>query len=210
MHIKATALFFAAGLLSAQQPTTNQPSPRQPVEVKRQPPGAKHEPTAAAPSLLQQYDFGAQVKALQDGVPFTLPEEIESQFVSPPTKGSDGVAVSATVPKDYKPRTDVPLTATALEAVRVSEKWRAEKNPPAAGSDGRVLYSFGAGLPTVVCAPLRVCMVELQAGEKIVGEPKSGILSAGTFPLHSTERAIKRHRSSCSSRKRQVSTQTSS
>ena len=145
MHIKATPLFFAAGLLSAQQPTTNQPSPRQPVEVKRQPPGAKHE--AAAPSLLQQYDFGAQVKALQDGVPFTLPEEIEPQFVSPPTKGSDGAAVSATVPKDYKPRTDVPLTATALEAVRVSEKWRAEKNPPAAGSDGRVLYSLVRGCP---------------------------------------------------------------
>jgi len=56
----------------------------------------------------------------------------------------------------------------------VSERWRAEKNSPAAGSDGRVLYSFGAGLPTVVCAPLRVCMIELQAGEKIIGEPQIG------------------------------------
>ena len=174
MQIKATALFIAAGLLSAQQPTTHQPSPRQPVEVKRQPPGAEHQPPAAAPPLLQQYDFGAQVKALQDGVPFTFPEESETQFAGPSTNGSNGAAVSATVPKDYKPRTDVPLTATALEAVRVSEKWRAEKNPPAAGSDGRVLYSFGAGLPTVVCAPLRVCMIELQAGEKIVGEPQIG------------------------------------
>ena len=54
------------------------------------------------------------------------------------------------------------------------KQWRGEKNPPAAGSDGRVLYSFGAGLPTVVCAPLRVCMIELQAGEKIVGEPQIG------------------------------------
>jgi hypothetical protein len=45
-------------------------------------------------------------------------------------------------------------------------RWRGENNSPAAGSDGRVLYSFGAGLPTVVCAPLRVCMIELQAGEK--------------------------------------------
>ena len=78
------------------------------------------------------------------------------------------------IPKDYRPRLDVPLNPTAQEAVRVSEKWRGEPNSPAAGSDGRVLYSFGAGLPTVVCAPLRVCMIELQAGEKIVGEPQIG------------------------------------
>jgi type IV secretion system protein VirB9 len=36
------------------------------------------------------------------------------------------------------------------------------------------MYSFGVGLPTVVCAPLRVCMIELQAGERIVGEPHIG------------------------------------
>jgi type IV secretion system protein VirB9 len=36
------------------------------------------------------------------------------------------------------------------------------------------LYSYGAGLPTVVCAPLRVCIIELQAGEKVVGEPQIG------------------------------------
>jgi type IV secretion system protein VirB9 len=29
-------------------------------------------------------------------------------------------------------------------------------------------------LPTVVCAPLRVCIIELQAGEKLVGEPHIG------------------------------------
>ncbi|MDQ2843679.1 MAG: P-type conjugative transfer protein TrbG [Acidobacteriota bacterium] len=126
------------------------------------------------PQVLQQYDFGAQVKALQDGVPFTFPEAMEPQFAASPKPAPETDPSSGTVPADYRPRTDVPLTATALEAVRVSERWRAEKNPPAAGSDGRVLYSFGAGLPTVVCAPLRVCMIELQAGEKIVGEPQIG------------------------------------
>ena len=81
---------------------------------------------------------------------------------------------SGKAPKDYRPRTDVPLNPTALEAVRVSETWTGEQNTPAAGSDGRVLYAFGAGLPVVVCAPLRVCIVELQAGEKITGEPQIG------------------------------------
>lgn len=42
------------------------------------------------------------------------------------------------------------------------------------GADGRVVYNFGAGLPTVVCAPLRVCIVEVQPGEMLKGEPQIG------------------------------------
>src|SRR6266851_4877395 len=30
------------------------------------------------------------------------------------------------------------------------------------------------GLPIIVCAPLRVCMIELQLGERITGEPQIG------------------------------------
>ena len=56
----------------------------------------------------------------------------------------------------------------------MSETWRGGQNAPAAGPDGRVLYAFGAGLPVVVCAPLRVCIIELQSGERIVGEPQIG------------------------------------
>ncbi len=176
MHIKANAFFLiGAGLLPAQQQTPGlNPLSALPVEVKRQPLGAAPAQTIPVPQILQQYDFGAQVQALKDGVPFTFPDGLDPQFAAPPKIEPESSSGSGTVPKDYRPRTDVPLTATALEAVRVSERWRAEKNPPAAGSDGRVLYSFGAGLPTVVCAPLRVCMIELQAGEKIVGEPQIG------------------------------------
>jgi type IV secretion system protein VirB9 len=76
-------------------------------------------------------------------------------------------------PKDLLSK-DVALNPTEQEAVALSERWRADSTPPATGPDGRVLYSYGAGLPTVVCAPLRVCIIELQAGEKIVGEPQIG------------------------------------
>jgi type IV secretion system protein TrbG len=92
----------------------------------------------------------------------------------PPTNEDSGSlpgAMSGTAPKDLRPKADEPLTSTALEAVRVSERWQGENNAPSPGPDGRVMYSFGAGLPTVVCAPLRVCMIELQAGEEIGGEP---------------------------------------
>jgi type IV secretion system protein VirB9 len=114
---------------------------------------------------LQQYDFSGQLRTLEDTG--SLPEDVKPEFV---THGATGAAV----PKGFRPKADVPLTATALEAVRVSERWQGEKNSPSPGHDGRVMYSFGAGLPTVVCAPLRVCIIELQAGEKIVGEPHIG------------------------------------
>ena len=126
------------------------------------------------PDLLKQYNYAAQIAALTDfgilgdpsGSTPVTPEF--AQFGKPPAipipKADSALHVSP----------DVALSSTALAAVRVSEKWRGGSNEPAAGPDGRVLYSFGAGLPTVVCAPLRVCIIELQAGEHIVGEPQIG------------------------------------
>jgi|SRR5579884_947708 len=77
-------------------------------------------------------------------------------------------------PVDLRPKPDLPLTPTAQAAVLLSEKWLTETNSPSPGADGRVVYSYGSGLPTVVCAPLRICMVELQAGERLIGEPHIG------------------------------------
>ena len=121
---------------------------------------------SAQTQLLEQSPVGAKRPPLGQ---FRAPEDqtMPSSDVKPdPNTGP--------VPQDFKLKTDVPLTETALEAVRVSERWQGENNPPSPGPDGRVMYSFGAGLPTVVCAPLRVCMIELQPGEKIVGEPHIG------------------------------------
>lgn len=162
--IKFIVSFGAAVALFAQQPAP--PA----IEVKREP----APPGQSVRQALQQYDFGAQLKALQDGESLTLPSAAGGESTFPPNAASRQGPDAGGVPKDYRPRVDVPLNATAMEAVRVSEKWRGEANAPAAGNDGRVLYSFGAGLPTVVCAPLRVCMIELQPGEKIVGEPQIG------------------------------------
>jgi type IV secretion system protein TrbG len=83
------------------------------------------------------------------------------------------VAVSP-APAGYKPKTDVVLSPTATDAVRVSAEFRAESNSPSPGPDGRVMYTFGAGLATLVCAPMRICILELQPGEKLNGEPQIG------------------------------------
>jgi type IV secretion system protein TrbG len=120
-----------------------------------------------AGSVLDKYDFGEQVRVLEGGKP-VVPAQ-------PPTKRTLAArAADATPQKAPDVKTDVPLTPTAEEAVRVSAQWMTSKNPPAAGPDGKVLYSYGAGLPTVVCAPLRVCIIELQPGEKLMGEPQIG------------------------------------
>jgi type IV secretion system protein VirB9 len=118
-------------------------------------------------NILDQYDFGAQVAALQD-------EPQAPATAAPKHPASSTTQSSAGVPGGFKPQSDVQLTQTAKEAVRMSETWLAEHNQIMAGRDGRVLYSFGAGLPTIVCAPLRVCIIELQTGEKLVGEPHIG------------------------------------
>ena len=123
-----------------------QDSQAPPVQAKRLPPDKS----------LDQYDFAGQLKTLQAVTPALAPN------------------AESAVPAGFKPKTDVQLTVTAQEAVQMSEKWMDEHNQPAVGRDGRVLYSYGAGLPTVVCAPLRVCMIELQSGEKLVGEPHIG------------------------------------
>jgi len=118
-------------------------------------PATRNPPPVALPNM---QDIAAGIQALQQAEP-TAP-------------GLDKQA--GPIPKDFKPRSDVPLSPAAAAAVLASQQWGAQSNAPAAGPDGRVLYSYGAGMPTVVCAPLRVCIVEMEPGEKILGEPQIG------------------------------------
>jgi type IV secretion system protein TrbG len=143
--------------------------PAPPVQAKRLPPDkAKPVTSKTNDALLDRYDFGAQVNTLQ-GMDTQQPGAAAASPIHPSLPNGDSA-----VPAGFKPKTDVQLTKTAQEAVQMSEKWMSEHNQPAVGHDGRGLYSYGAGLPTVVCAPLRVCMIELQSGEKLVGEPHIG------------------------------------
>jgi len=70
------------------------------------------------------------------------------------------------VPPGWEPSKDVALSETAREAVALSAKLTNEQNNPVPGPDGRVVYTFGVGQPTLVATPLRVSSIELQAGEK--------------------------------------------
>jgi type IV secretion system protein VirB9 len=144
---------------SAQATKPAAPPQQTPVTVKRVPASAKPTTNPTDDTLRKQVN--ADLNALQ-------------QPISGPASAVRPTNPAAAATVDFLTKADMPLTPTAEAAVRLSEEWLTESNAPAPGADGRVVYSYGAGLPTVVCAPLRVCIVELQAGERLVGEPHIG------------------------------------
>jgi type IV secretion system protein VirB9 len=83
-----------------------------------------------------------------------------------PDKGSE-------VPLNWRPP-HAELNAAAVSAAEVSHQWETGVATPTPGADGRVVYIFGQGMPVMVCAPLRVCAIELQTGERLESQPQIG------------------------------------
>ena len=134
-------------------------------------------PKSSVVPPLEKYPFTEALKKLQSGDasaqrPTTVPPLVLAPM---PSAGSRSVGSrSKEVPRAFVPRLDVVLSPTAQEAVGVSRQWQDGQNIPAPGKDGRVVYVYGAGMPVMVCSPLHICVIELQPGEKIVGEPQIG------------------------------------
>ncbi len=60
-------------------------------------------------------------------------------------------------------------------AVAQARKWQQTGvAKPIISDDGKVLFPFGQYLPTVTCAPLRACDIELEPGETPSGKPLAG------------------------------------
>jgi type IV secretion system protein VirB9 len=70
-------------------------------------------------------------------------------------------------PADYL-SPDVALTPTERQALRQASEWEASGPAPIQAA-GRVMYVYGASVPTVIGAPLQISTIELQPGE-IVNE----------------------------------------
>ena len=121
-----------------------------------------------------KYPLADAVRALESGDPPLLAPGPEVKLPSISSASPPYGKLSSEAPRDFQPKRDVVLNATGLDAVLISRDWEVAHNTPAVGNDGRVVYTYGAGLPIVVCAPLHVCTVELEPGEKIIGEPQIG------------------------------------
>ena len=96
----------------------------------------------------------------------SIPAGQSSQSTASTEKGS-------AVPLNWKlPHAD--LNAVGLSAAEVSRLWEAGASMPTQGENGKVVYIYGQGMPVLVCAPLRVCAIELQSGEHLQSQPQIG------------------------------------
>ena len=62
------------------------------------------------------------------------------------------------------------LTPGERAALAISQRWQDNSSAtirPVPGADGSIRFPFGASQPSIVCAVLQVCDVELQAGEQV-------------------------------------------
>jgi len=55
-----------------------------------------------------------------------------------------------------------------VKAVQLSSTWQAGQDIVTMGRDGKVNFLFGAAQPTIVCAPLRLCDLELEPNEEVM------------------------------------------
>ncbi|MCD0253087.1 P-type conjugative transfer protein TrbG [Xanthomonas campestris pv. campestris] len=162
-----------------------------PLGAQQQPALQLGPPTPAqAPTFDQMQQRAAQtpVRAPVASVPkATVPAAVEQPATVPPTGMVSAVAKAESKPKARRPTSskkasapadpyaDLPINEPAREALRRSADWTGNNNAiVAGGADGRVVFVFGETMPTVVCAPMRMCEIELQAGEQVVDVPHVG------------------------------------
>ncbi len=118
----------------------------------------------------EKYPFEAAQKMLGDNSEYAVPSvsAVAGRRVSSPQ------ANRASLGHPIMLEREVPLSAAAQTALAQGQQAIAEPVLSTPGKDGRILFTYGVGLPTIVCAPLRVCTMELEPGEKIMGEPEIG------------------------------------
>ena len=125
---------------------------------------------------LRSLPLGEAIQELKKPVPGVAIDPVPSLSSVRPARAHTSFVegLPGPVPPSFTPVLTVPMSPTAMAGVAISAKAMSESNVPIVDKEGRAVYTFGTGLPTLVCAPLRVCTLELQLGEKILGEPQLG------------------------------------
>ena len=59
------------------------------------------------------------------------------------------------------------MSANETKGTNISGQWRGSRGLVTKGADGKVVFLFGEIQPSIVCSPLQVCDIELQAGEVV-------------------------------------------
>lgn len=123
---------------------------------------------------LAQQGAGMQANAAANATPETGASA--SAFASVPVgqggTASPGQAGQPAIPPGMPPPLRVLSPSARLNpkearGAALAQRWANARYMPQAGADGVVRFIYGATLPTVVCAPLQVCDLQLQPGEVV-------------------------------------------
>jgi type IV secretion system protein TrbG len=166
------AAVFTTATLFGQQPQSghNVDSSAGPqIVAKRQPPPADTASPQRQISIPSAADLQHTMAVLQTAGANAVPD---LPSTNPVVVGNGTPANGTAVPKDFHPKHDVALPAPGKVAVALNEGWVNSSDAPTIDKDGRVVYTYGSGLPLIVCEPLRITTIELQPGEKLTGEPE--------------------------------------
>ncbi|RWK27535.1 MAG: P-type conjugative transfer protein TrbG [Mesorhizobium sp.] len=80
------------------------------------------------------------------------------------------VIVSTTMGSPFLPSSEAladEVTANEAKGIGISGQWRGSRGLVTKGADGKVVFLYGEVQPSVVCSPLQVCDIELEAGEVV-------------------------------------------
>jgi type IV secretion system protein VirB9 len=150
----------------------SQPSPAVTAQEKQELSNYKFK--AAAAALNAQTNQSAPKPNPSTPIPpLQVPSVTNQGPIVPSADGGTATEKGSEVPPNWKPP-HAELNNAAVNAAAVAHQWETGVGIPTPGPDGRVLYVFGQGMPVMVCAPLRVCAVELQAGEHLQSQPQIG------------------------------------
>jgi P-type conjugative transfer protein TrbG len=122
---------------------------------------------------LPNYDFAGAARRIESGAIQinAVGSSVSESAVRTGVPARAGAAPN--VPQNWQPP-HAALNATGIAATAEAGGFVEALDIPAAGKDGRVVYVYGAGMPVLVCAPFRLCTLELQPGEHVTGKPEIG------------------------------------
>lgn len=92
----------------------------------------------------------------------------------------DGLAV----PIDYISKKAVPLNSKEQRALQLSRQWTKTDIPPVMSGGGKIVYTHGAVMPSIIGSPMQICDVELEPGERvneiIIGDSARWMIETGS------------------------------
>lgn len=194
---------LVAGTVSANE-DPDQPAPAEVHVPNVTPELAAPQPAARAVSQLPSEGIEPDPAASSDGLPplqAELPASEQqpalaqsdepTQLPAPTPSGEDCDTADCSGPRTAaaraipgrvqlaalqpKPLTPVHVGVPARAALAESRGWA--ENPralPTLDPSGRVMFAYSESAPTIVCAPIHVCDIELQPGEVVQGAPHIG------------------------------------